>query len=218
LRHAQGITSAAALAAVDAIRRHFAQRLAQNGEAPEIAAELANVLVLLESVDFAQADAAHLRASHHPVIRQLQSLVTAKTADVERAILAAFLPHLDVLPWRYSYDARADHPGLETRMAWSELVGPIAPFSSRKVCIGLTAIGPHTLYPVHAHPAVETYLVLSGAARWTMNGITRTQPPGMLILHPSNVVHAMQTDTEPLLAAYAWTGEVETLSSYSTAG
>jgi quercetin dioxygenase-like cupin family protein len=211
------LSPAAALAVVCAIRQHFAQRLAQAPETPELAAELAKALTLLEGVDFTQADAAHLRATRHPVITQLQSLA-AVAAKTDNAILAACLPHLDLLPWRYSYDARADHPGLETRMAWAELVGPIAPFKSRRVCLGLTAIGPHTLYPAHTHPAVETYLVLFGAARWTMNDLARTQPPGTLILHPSHVVHTMQTTAEPLLAAYAWTGEVETLSSYPEPG
>ncbi|MDR0735967.1 MAG: AraC family ligand binding domain-containing protein [Zoogloeaceae bacterium] len=205
------LSPAAALAVIDAIRQHFAQRLAQKLETPALTAELAKVLTLLENVDFTQPDAAHLRATRHPVITQLKSLAAAKMDD---AILAACLPHLARLPWRYSYDARADHPGLETRMAWAELVGPIAPFKSQRVCLGLTAIGPHTLYPAHIHPAVETYLVLSGTARWAMNDLAQTHPPGTLILHPSNVVHVMQTDTEPLLAAYAWTGDVKTLSHY----
>ncbi|MDR0672654.1 MAG: cupin domain-containing protein [Zoogloeaceae bacterium] len=205
------LSPAAALTAIDAIQQHFAWRLAQKRETSALAAELASVLSLLEDVDFACPDAAHLHATRHPVITQIKGLAAART---DNAILAAFLPHLDVLPWRYSYDARADHPGLETRMAWAELVGPVAPFKSQRVCLGLTAIGAHTLYPAHTHPAVETYLVLSGSARWTMNEHARTHPPGTLILHPSNVVHAMQTDTSPLLAAYAWTGDVKTLSRY----
>ncbi|MDR2365801.1 MAG: cupin domain-containing protein [Zoogloeaceae bacterium] len=202
----------AALRAIDAIRQRFAQRLAEQRETPAIAAELAKAITLLADVDFDAADISHLRASHHPVVSRLKSLAAKKTDD---AILSAFLPYLDVLPWRYSYDARADHPGLETRMAWAELIGPIAPFKSEKVCLGLTAIGPRTLYPDHAHPAAETYLVLSGTARWTMNGVTRRQAPGNFILHPSRVVHAMQTGREPLLAVYIWTGEVETLSTYA---
>jgi quercetin dioxygenase-like cupin family protein len=129
-------------------------------------------------------------------------------------VLAAFLPHLDALPWRYSYAPRADAPDIGSRMAWAELVGPIAPFKSDEVCLGLTAIGPGLLYPAHRHPAVETYLVLHAAARWTSAGKTRQHPPGTLILHQSNIVHAMETGSEPLLAAYAWTGDVHTLSAY----
>jgi quercetin dioxygenase-like cupin family protein len=131
-----------------------------------------------------------------------------------QAIFQAFLPHLDALPWRYSYEPRPDAPDIGERMAWAELVGPIAPFHSDKVCLGLTAIGPRLLYPLHYHPAVETYLIVSGTASWTAAGVTRQQPPGTLILHPANIVHAMETGEETLLAAYAWTGDVETLSAY----
>ncbi|MDR0717349.1 MAG: AraC family ligand binding domain-containing protein [Azoarcus sp.] len=204
----------AALAAIDAIRAHFAARHAANRETPAIAAELRNILALLETVDFSRADEEYLRPSGHPVVRQLQQTPPQNVDAATGAIFRAFLPQLDALPWRYSYAPRPDAPDIGERMAWAELVGPIAPFRSDKVCLGLTAIGPRLLYPRHYHPAVETYLVVSGAAAWTAAGITRIHPPGALILHPANIVHAMETGDEPLLAAYAWTGDVETLSAY----
>ena len=205
------LSSKAAVAAVDAVRQHFALRLAGGKESAAVAAELKNILALLATVDFSTVDEKHLQASGHPVIRQLQQV--GKSAG-DNDVLAAFLPHLDALPWRYSYEPRPDAPDIGEHMAWAELVGPIAPFKSKKVCIGLTAIGAGLLYPAHYHPAVETYLVLSGTARWTADGITQARPPGTLILHPSNILHAMEATDIPLLAAYAWTGEVETLSAY----
>ncbi|GHT88131.1 hypothetical protein AGMMS49960_09990 [Betaproteobacteria bacterium] len=208
----------AALTAINAIRHYFAARLASGREAPTVAAELANVLALLDTVDFSRADEKHLKASGHPVIKQLQQTNIKGSEASTQAIFRAFLPHLNALPWRYSYEPRPDAPDIGQRMAWAELVGPIAPFHSNKVCLGFTAIGPGLLYPAHYHPAVETYLVLHGTARWTIqdaNGkTTRAHPPGSLILHPSNIVHAMEAGEEPLLAAYAWTGDVETLSAY----
>jgi hypothetical protein len=78
----------------------------------------------------------------------------------------------------------------------------VAPIASDEVCLGVTLIAPHTLYPLHRHNAVETYFVLSGTATWTAAGRSQTQPPGSFILHPSNIVHAMQTWDEPLLAVY----------------
>jgi quercetin dioxygenase-like cupin family protein len=206
------LTSKAALAAVDAVRRQFAKRLLAGKESAAVAAELEHVLTLLAEVDFSKPDEKHLQASGHPVTRQLQQI--GKSAEDDE-ILAAFLPHLDALPWRYSYEPRVDAPDIGERMAWAELVGPIAPFKSEKVCIGLTAIGPGLLYPAHYHPAVETYLVLSGAAHWTADKITQEHPPGTLILHPSNLIHAMKTTDAPLLAAYAWTGDIKTLSAYA---
>ncbi|MDR2788623.1 MAG: cupin [Candidatus Accumulibacter sp.] len=208
------LSSTAALAAIEAVRRHFAARLAARRETPAITKELENVLSLLGTVDFSRVDEACLRASGHPVIRQLRQTGIHGGDASSAAVLDAFLPHLDALPWRYSYDPRPDAPDIGERMAWAELVGPIAPFHSNRVCLGLTAIGPHLLYPPHRHPAVETYLVVSGSADWTAEGIARTHPPGALILHPANIAHAMETGDEPLLAAYAWTGDVETLSAY----
>jgi mannose-6-phosphate isomerase-like protein (cupin superfamily) len=204
----------AALAAIDAVRRHFAARLAAGREAPAVAAELENILALLAGVDFSRPDEAHLQPSGHPVIEQLKRIDAPNDASTTRAIFDAFLPHLDALPWRYSYEPRADAPDIGRRMAWAELVGPIAPFRSRKVCLGLSAIGPRLLYPPHYHPAVETYLVVSGTAAWTTGGVTRHLPPGALTVHPSNIVHVMETGDQALLAAYAWTGDVETLSAY----
>ncbi|MDR0996205.1 MAG: cupin domain-containing protein [Zoogloeaceae bacterium] len=181
-----------------------------SGKADEaVDAELDNILSLLQGIDWQNADPTQLQASHHPVVEQLAGL-----AAPEGTALAALLPHLPALPWRYSYEARADQPDIGQRMAWAELVGPIAPFESHTVCLGLTAIGPGLRYPEHRHPAVETYLVLTGTARWTLDGDTRERPPGALILHPSNATHVMHTADDPLLAIYAWTGEVETLSSY----
>ncbi|MDR2164341.1 MAG: AraC family ligand binding domain-containing protein [Zoogloeaceae bacterium] len=208
------LSPAAALTAIHTIRDHFARRLATGRETPEVTAELANVLALLETVDFSRVDSEHLSASGHPVIQQLRQLEERRATSATRAIFQAFQPYLDALPWRYSYTPRLDAPDIGTRMAWAELVGPIAPFKSNTVCLGLTAMGPDLLYPLHTHPAVETYLVVSGTASWTATGVTRQHPPGALIVHPAHVVHAMRTTNEPLLAAYAWTGDVETLSSY----
>lgn len=208
------LSPAAALKAIDAIRNSFAARISARMDAPDALAELEKVLGLLGEVDFSRANAEHLRASGHPVIQQLQQAEFKSGGEGVSAIFDAFLPLLDALPWRYSYEPRPDAPDIGERMAWAELVGPIAPFSSRKVCLGLTAIGPGLLYPRHRHPAVESYWVVSGTAAWTAEGITCRHPPGTLILHPANVIHAMQTYNEPLLAAYAWTGEVETLSEY----
>jgi quercetin dioxygenase-like cupin family protein len=208
----------AALTAIELVRQHFAARLAAAQESPAIAAELENILTLLAGVDFTRPDEKHLKASGHPVITQLRQVgaqgSATSTFPATQAIFDAFLPHLDALPWRYSYEPRPDAPDIGQRMAWAELVGPIAPFHSHQVCLGLTAIGSGLLYPLHYHPAVETYLVISGTAAWTADGVTRRHPPSALILHPANIIHAMKAGDEPLLAVYAWTGDVETLSAY----
>lgn len=197
---------------VGLLRRHYQRRVHASGDF--IARELETALALLDGVDLTNADASQFQASGHAVTQLLGSLPSRGGAVAD--VLAALRPLFPALPWRYSYEPRGD--GLENAMAWAEFIGPVAPFQSAKVCLGLTAIAPHTRYPEHRHPAVETYFVLSGAARWTAAGVTTEHAPGSFILHPSNIVHAMETGEEPLIAAYTWTGEVETLSSWDGAG
>jgi quercetin dioxygenase-like cupin family protein len=200
------------LAAIELLRAHYA-RLRET-HAGEVARELSAVLALLDEVDFAKSDLTHLAPSGHGVTRHLSGDLPSRNGTVAD-LLAAFRPLFPALPWRYSYEPRPDAPGLENSMAWAELIGPIAPFRSEKVCLGITAIGPRVRYPEHRHPAIETYYVLSGTARWTAEGVTHERAPGSFILHPSNIVHVMETGDEPLIAAYTWTGDVETLSSFT---
>lgn len=196
------------LPAIDVLRQHFERR--QRGF-DVLAGELNTVLAHLYAVNY---DDGPLNGTPHPVAEILKGEPPSKNKPLSD-VLSVFRPLADALPWRYSYSSRPDFPGIENRMAWAELVGPKAPFHSDQVCLGITVIGPRVRYPEHAHPAVEVYYVLSGTARWTAKGVTKAQPPGAYILHPSNIVHVMETGDEPLIAAYTWSGEIHTLSAYS---
>ena len=60
--------------------------------------------------------------------------------------------------------------------------------------------------------------MIAGRAEWTAGEQTATQRPGDYILHPANIVHAMHTGEEPLLAVYSWTGDVVSPSVWAEAG
>ena len=45
-------------------------------------------------------------------------------------------------------------------------IGPDGRLWHDEVILGLFVLGPHTVYPPHAHPAEEFYVVLSGAPEW----------------------------------------------------
>ncbi|MEH6825308.1 MAG: dimethylsulfonioproprionate lyase family protein [Motiliproteus sp.] len=80
---------------------------------------------------------------------------------------------------------------------------------SEEVMIGLFLLGPNRLYPAHQHPAVEMYTVLAGTAQWQREGEPwQTRKPGEYFIHTSNQAHAMRTLDEPLLALWAWTGDL----------
>jgi hypothetical protein len=176
-----------------------------------VTAEIRRVDLLLTRVT---GQSAPLQPTHHPLARHLPAVLdhTRRTAP---NVAAALGPIAERLPWRYGYAPRGDTPDLDSAMGWAELVGPVAPIVSREVCFGLTLIGPHTHYPPHRHPATELYRIVVGHPHWTVDATTSVRGPGTAILHESNVVHAMRTEDEPLLAIYSWTGDVDTPSAWA---
>jgi quercetin dioxygenase-like cupin family protein len=75
------------------------------------------------------------------------------------------------------------------------------------VRIGVSLMAPHTRYPDHRHPPEEIYVVLSdgqwrqASDPWHAPGI------GGLVYNPPNIVHAMRSAEQPLLALwFLWTG------------
>ena len=89
--------------------------------------------------------------------------------------------------------------------AYCELLGPRGHLQHRELALGLLLLQPVITYPAHAHPAVETYVVLSGHAQWRQGDHKwRERGPGDVITHASMEPHAMRTNAEPLLAAYLW--------------
>jgi hypothetical protein len=169
----------------------------------DVGQEAARVLALLNPLP---ALTGTFPKSEHPSTRHLETVFVAGD-DTTDDLLVAVRGVAFHLPWRYSYAKRSNAPGLEDNMAFAELIGPDAPYVSERVCFGLTLIGPNTFYPPHRHPAIELYYVVAGEATWTANGSLRRNPPGAYILHDSQVVHAMQTHQQPLLAVYTWSGK-----------
>jgi hypothetical protein len=119
------------------------------------------------------------------------------------------------LRWTYSYPSNAKDRTLGSKIAFTQIVGSKGLKPSAEMHIGLTLIAPLVSYPAHAHPAIELYLVLAGDAHWQSGGQAPTQRlPGSLILHPSDVPHAMSTAGAPLLAIWTWRGDLLAPSVY----
>ncbi len=118
------------------------------------------------------------------------------------------------LAWHYHYTPRPNEADLGERIAFAELIGPSGPLDAPDCRVGFTLMAPETLYPLHAHPAIELYLVLSGEAQWTTPTSDRIVPPGEFVLHRSNEPHAMRTFGAPLLALYAWRGAIDVPAFY----
>lgn len=98
-----------------------------------------------------------------------------------------------------------------------EGVGPDGVLIRNDVILGLFIMGPNTLYPAHAHPASEFYIVISGEAEFQVGAdfpyILRA--PGDLILHRENEAHSIRTRDKPLFAVFGWSGAISEASWYS---
>ena len=100
------------------------------------------------------------------------------------------------------------------RFAYCEIAGPNGMIPAEGFRFGAYLQFPGTWYPIHSHAAEELYFILSGTAEWTRDGINgQPEPPGTLIRHASHEGHATRTLAEPLLALWAWRGDID-LASY----
>lgn len=172
----------------------------------------------LEAAKFAVCDIPKLSGkfekSNSPLIRWIKEAAKHGCPET-KDLLNALEPALPYLPWKYNYEPREDMPDLGSQMGWGEILGPEAPYHDDHLCFGFTLLGKNTFYPSHLHPATELYVILSGHAIWTLDGHTQIRGPGEFILHPSEHVHSMQTEQEPMLALYTWSGkDIKTLSKY----
>jgi quercetin dioxygenase-like cupin family protein len=150
-----------------------------------------------------------------PACDHLDAALASGRSGPEAALAGALSELVAAVAWTYSYPPRPGQRDLSAAVAFSQILGPGGLRPSDRLRLGLTLIAPGTHYPPHAHPAIETYLVIAGRARWSLGEAAAAErPPGALILHPSGIAHAMQTGAEPLLAIWSWRGDVTAPSVY----
>ena len=205
---------------MDGSYSHVAQAIAAYlAGAPPSAGDVdAAVLHLRQAARVAVPRPGFATAPGHDYAAILAPAIAAGRKHAVAGIAASVAALRDPLPWRYSYPPRPGSPlhaaDLAERIAFAELIGPRAPLAAPDCRAGFTLMAPGTFYPLHAHPAIELYLVISGHAEWTTPEAERIVPPGEFVLHRSNQPHAMRTFAEPLLALYGWSGDLDTPAFY----
>jgi hypothetical protein len=196
---------------VDGFLARLRGRYATAIGAPGVGDELRDLLAAWP----AESDTTPPAPKRLPACDHLEGALTAGRSGPEAGLAEALSALSPLLAWTYSYPARTGQPDLSAAVAFSQIVGPGGFRPSDRLRLGLTLIAPATHYPPHAHPAIETYLVIAGTALWSLGAAAAAaQPPGALILHPSGMAHAMQTGAEPLLAIWSWRGDVTSPSVY----
>lgn len=153
-----------------------------------------------------------------PVFQPVEA-VRAASCDWLDAALAAAPPETEGLrdalapvtataEWREG--PRPGAPaGFDGGYAYVALVGPDGQIPSSECRLGLYLQRPGLHYPPHAHDAEELYLIVSGTADWQAGDRRFKAVPGQLIHHAPAMPHVMATGEVPLLAIWAWLGDIE---------
>jgi hypothetical protein len=144
-----------------------------------------------------------------PVCDVLESALHVASAGLApvpelAAALNNLSPHLQ---WKRRNNSSLDGTNFHDGHA-NALVAGQGGFEERgDVRIGISLLAPHVRYPDHRHPPEEVYVSLAGGAWWNANMDWTTPGPGGLIYNELNVLHAMRTEAQPLLAIWClWVG------------
>ena len=146
-----------------------------------------------------------------PVLRHWPAAL-AGAASVAPELAAALTDLSPALSWRQNpnYVRRPPSADFLEGYGYAVIAGPGGAVAA-PIALGVLLLAPGLLYPSHAHPAEEVYLVLDDASRWWREGAGwRVRLGGAAIHHPPMVAHAMRAGPAPLCAVYLWRGDLAT--------
>ena len=130
-----------------------------------------------------------------------RALANARRGPEAVARLAdTFAPLARSLHWRLRPPEEGEDPAFRDGHANADVIGPSGLERHDDIVVGATLLAPGVTFPNHRHPPEEVYVVMSegdwfnGDAGWHTPGV------GGLIYHRPEIVHAMRSGQEPLLA------------------
>jgi hypothetical protein len=164
---------------------------------------------IFTALEVPSTPAARPASDRLPVCRHLDTALetTRLQAGPIGALADAFAAIEPRLDWKIRAGAEAQGEQFLNGHANATIVGSEGLEIRQDVWIGVSLLAPHTRYPDHRHPPEEVYVVLSdgewrqGSGGWHAPGI------GGLVYNSPNIVHAMRSGEQPLLAIWLlWTG------------
>lgn len=115
----------------------------------------------------------------------------------------------DKLPWTSAKEFRVAPKSFRGNYHFVPIVGPKDLILSDQFRTGIFLQDADTYYPSHMHEAEELYLPLSGTALWQKdNNEFSATKSGQLIHHLPYQPHATWTKDAPMLAVWAWVGNL----------
>ena len=111
-----------------------------------------------------------------------------------------------LLDWHQTFRSDEIDPRLKHNLTAAELANRHDGLSSQSLFVGLFLLAPHTNYPLHSHTAPELYYCVSGRLNLQhgIGGAPFLLLPGEYSITPSERLHALNTDDEPVLLIYIW--------------
>lgn len=114
------------------------------------------------------------------------------------------------LSWYQIFEGDGIDPVLSGGLLAGQIIGKKGIINADGVYAGLFLLAPGIHYPLHQHPALEVYAILSGTVT-IHHG--RSKPgmevtPGEISITPPHQVHSLTTGNTPCLIAYLWTGDL----------
>ena len=179
--------------------------------------------------EFLRDAADALDRTRHPLARNVAGMLATVDVDDDWPV-SQDVPSLAALPIALAapdcHRAARRLGGIAGKLAWAEtsrarpsgyvgnhcsvgIIGPRGMITDERFKFGVYLQTPGTFYPAHRHEAEELYFLLSGNALWQKDDAGfEPVASGALIHHAPYQPHAMRTHDGPLLALWAWTGNL----------
>jgi quercetin dioxygenase-like cupin family protein len=155
-------------------------------------------------------EAGEAGAARLPVYRHLpMALENARSRQGALGDLAdAFAVIEPQLHWKIRAGAETRGESFLNGHANATIVGSEGLEIRRDVRIGVSLMAPQMRYPDHRHPPEEIYIAMS-RGEWRQASNPWHEPGiGNLVYNPPNIVHAMRSADQPLLAVwFLWTAQ-----------
>jgi quercetin dioxygenase-like cupin family protein len=178
--------------------------------ADELARKAAEQIFASLQTPSGKADMAE--ATRLPVCRHLQmALKNARSRQGATGALAdAFAVIEPRLHWQIRAGAETQGESFLNGHANATIVGSEGLEIRRDVRIGVSLMAPHIRYPDHRHPPEEIYIAMSSGEWRQASNPWREPGIGNLVHNPPNIVHAMRSADQPLLAIwFLWTAQTD---------